>query len=275
MKYGITVVLCIVSFWLYSQSVDYKRWIERSADFIELNQLDSAAFALRKAMSMEPANKNNGALLLNLGILQRQLKQPDDAYVSMTASLANSPDSVLVLHNRASLLCDMGRFEDALDDYTAILRIHPENIEAYYRRGLLFLEKNNRAKAQADFMEAEKRNPNHLFTKLSKALLFKLDGDWNGAEKIYTELIESNDAPNSSFYLNRAECYVYTQQFAKAIVDLRAAEPREKSNPYFYFLRGRIRLNQFDKLAAKEDFIKAKSLGYDADMVDEWLNKVK
>ena len=67
MKYSITVVLCMASFSLFSQSVDYKRWIERSADFIELNQLDGAAFALRKAMSMEPANKNNGALLLNLG----------------------------------------------------------------------------------------------------------------------------------------------------------------------------------------------------------------
>lgn len=275
MKIIISVILCVVSLSLFSQSADYNHWVQRSADYIEANRLDSAVVALRKAMSLDPANKNNATLLLNLGILQRQLRQTDDAYISMTASLANTPDSVLVLHNRASLLCDMGRFDDAMEDYNAILNNHPDNVEAYYRRGMLFLERNNRAKAQADFAAAEKTDTENLFTKLSKALMFKLDGDWDAAEKIYSELIASSELPNSSFYMNRAECYVYMNQFAKAIVDLRAAEPKEKNNPYFYFLRGRTRLNQFDKLAAKEDFFKAKSLGYDAEIVNEWLNKAK
>jgi hypothetical protein len=49
----------------------------------------------------------------------------------------------------------------------------------------------------------------------------------------------------------------------------------QSENPYYYFLRGRVRLDQFDKLAAKADFEKAKSMGYDASIVDEWLKKVE
>lgn len=58
-------------------------------------------------MAMEPANEHNPVLLLNLGILQRQLGLLDDAYISFTASLGNNPMPEVVLHQRASLLCDM------------------------------------------------------------------------------------------------------------------------------------------------------------------------
>ena len=76
-----------------------------------------ARYALR-AMAMEPANEHN-PVLLN-GILQRQLGLLDDAYISF---LGNNPMPEVVLHHRASLLCDMDRF-DRRGDYDAIIR-HP------------------------------------------------------------------------------------------------------------------------------------------------------
>jgi len=249
--------------------------VEQSAAYIEDNRLDSAVVTLQKAMSLEPANENNPVLLLNLGILQRQLGLLNDAYISFTASMANNSMPELVLHNRASLLCEMGRFGEAMEDYDAIIRRYPDNVEAYYRRGLLFLEQHNRPKAEADFKAAEQIDPDNLYTRLSKALMYKLDDNWEAAEKIYTALIQSEQEVDPSFYMNRAECYVNTDQIFKASADLRAIEDSQKDNPYFYFLRGRVRYEQFDKLAAQADFIKAKELGYDAAIVEEWLKKQK
>jgi len=258
---------------LFSQS--YVELVEQSAAYIEDNRLDSAVVTLQKAMSLEPANENNPVLLLNLGILQRQLGLLNDAYISFTASMANNSMPELVLHNRASLLCEMGRFGEAMEDYDAIIRRYPDNVEAYYRRGLLFLEQHNRPKAEADFKAAEQIDPDNLYTRLSKALMYKLDDNWEAAEKIYTALIQSEQEVDPSFYMNRAECYVNTDQIFKASADLRAIEDSQKDNPYFYFLRGRVRYEQFDKLAAQADFIKAKELGYDAAIVEEWLKKQK
>ncbi len=107
------------------QGQSYENLVEQSAAFIENNRLDSAAVSLQKAMSLEPANTNNPVLLLNLGILQRQLGLLDDAYISFTASLANNPMPELVLHNRASLLCDMQRFGEAMEDYDTLIRRYP------------------------------------------------------------------------------------------------------------------------------------------------------
>jgi len=253
----------------------YEELVEQSAAYIEADRLDSAAVLLQKAMSMEPANENNPVLLLNLGILQRQLGMFDDAYVSFTASLSNNPMPELVLHNRASLLCDMERFSEAMEDYDTLIRRYPDDVEAYYRRGLLYLEQHDRTKAENDFKKSEQIDSRNLYTQLSKALIYKLDDNWQAAEKIYTTLIQSEQPSDPSFYMNRAECYVNTDQIFRASADLRAVEDTQGGNPYFFFLRGRVRYEQFDKIAARADFKKAGELGYDATLVDEWLKKTE
>ena len=274
-KILIVALLLVVSVQLNGQSLNYMEWIDRSATHIDNNNLDSAAISLQRAMRLDPANENNSVLLLNLGIMQRQLGEYDDAYISFTASLPNNPIPDIVLHNRASLLVELGRFDEAMEDYNLLINDYPDDIEAYYRRGVLFLEENNRVKAEADFRKSEQIDPNNMYTKLSKALIFKLDNKWGLAEMVYTDLINSEPNPDPSFYMNRAESYINNGKTLLASADLRSVELSQRNNPYYYFLRGRVRLEQFDKKAAKSDFEKAKSMGYDDLIVDEWLKKAE
>lgn len=257
------------------KELSYYDWVDKSAQFIDENKLDSAAHSLRQAMRLEPTNQNNSMLLLNLGILQRQLRLTDDAYISLTAALMSNPEPQLVLHNRASLLCDLKRYDEAMEDYTEIIKIDSYNAEAYYRRGLIYLEANDRANAEKDFNNCEEIDPNNLFSKLSRALLLKLDDNWEGAEKIYTDIINTEKNKLNAYYMNRAECYVNIDKYALAASDLMRVEHLENNNPYFYILRGRVRLNQFDKFAAKSDFQKARQLGYDEELADKWIAKTK
>lgn len=274
-KILIVALLLVVSVQLNGQSLNYMEWIDRSATHIDNNNLDSAAISLQRAMRLDPANENNSVLLLNLGIMQRQLGEYDDAYISFTASLPNNPIPDIVLHNRASLLVELGRFDEAMEDYNLLINDYPDDIEAYYRRGVLFLEENNRVKAEADFRKSEQIDPNNMYTKLSKALIFKLDNKWGLAEMVYTDLINSEPNPDPSFYMNRAESYINNGKTLLASADLRSVELSQRNNPYYYFLRGRVRLEQFDKKAAKSDFEKAKSMGYDDLIVNEWLKKAE
>src|SRR5690554_1096368 len=273
-------ILFIILFATYTlaasaQTRDYMGWVDQSAHYIEENKLDSAAFALKRAMSLDPANEHNPVLLLNLGIMQRQLGLFDDAYISFTAALANNPMPEVVLHNRASLLCDLERFDEAMEDYDEIIRLFPDDVEAYYRRGLLFLENNDRVKAESDFNAAERIDPDNLYSRLSQSLLYKLDDNWEAAAEIYTLLLETVPDPDPVFYMNRAECYLNTDQVSRAAADLQTAWSSQRNNPYFYILRGRMRLAQFDKSAAREDFSQAKKMGYDAAIADEWLNRAE
>ncbi len=253
----------------------YEQCIGKSVDHIERNRLDSAEYTLKKALQTDPSNPNNASLLMSLGVIQRESGRYEDAYMTFTAALNNYPDSKLVLHNRAALLCDMERYDEALNDYSEILRLDPSNVQAYYRRGVLHLERKQRDLAEADFRKAQQIDPDNMYALLSNALIYKLDDNWTEAEKMYSRLIDKNENVTSTFYLNRAECYVNTNQIFKASADLKSAEPGERQNPYFYFLRGRVRLAQYDKLAAKADFEKAKQLGYAPEIADEWIKKAK
>lgn len=270
--------LLVILFSLFTISLtgqNYQAWVDNAARHIEADRLDSAAISLQRAMSLDPMNENNPVLLLNLGIIQRQQGLADDAYISFTAALANNPIQDVVLHRRASLLSELRRYDEAIEDYTTLIRDYPEEVEAYYRRGVLYLEQHNRLKGEADFVKANELDPDHFFTQLSKALLFKLEDNWEAAEKIYSRLVESEPNPDPSILLNRAECYVHTGQTFRASADLRTIEPSQRNNPYFYFLRGRVRLDQFDKVAARADFNKAREMGYDLPLVDEWIKKTK
>jgi tetratricopeptide (TPR) repeat protein len=169
----------------------------------------------------------------------------------------------------------MDRFDEAMEDYDAIIRHYPEDVEAYYRRGLLFLDKSDRASAEADFNAAKAIAPDDMYTKLCESLLFKLDDNWEAAGDIYTHLLETVPDPNPIFYMNRAECYLNTDRLSRAAADLQAAWSSQKDNPYYYVLRGRLRLEQFDKMAAREDFLQAKKMGYDAAIADEWIKRTK
>lgn len=273
-KYYLLVIL--FSFFTISLTgQNYQAWVDNAARHIEADRLDSAAISLQRAMSLDPMNENNPVLLLNLGIIQRQQGLADDAFISFTAALANNPIQDVVLHRRASLLSELGRYDEAIEDYTTLIRDYPEEVEAYYRRGVLYLEQHNRLKGEADFVKANELDPDHFFTQLSKALLFKLEDNWEAAEKIYSRLVESEPNPDPSILLNRAECYVHTGQTFRASADLRSVELSQRDNPYFYFLRGRVRLDQFDKVAARADFNKAREMGYDLPLVDEWIQKTK
>ena len=126
-----------------------------------------------------------------------------------------------------------------------------------------------------NFVKCEVLDSTNLFAKLSKALQLKLKDDWEGAQKIYSDIIKTEDKKLNAYYLNRAECYVNIDKYSLAATDLMIVESAEKNNPYFYILRGRVRLNQYDKFAAKLDFQKAKQLGYDEELADKWISKAK
>ena len=270
-----TFLIFLFSITFASTAQTYEQWISKSANHIERNRLDSAEYTLKKALQTDPSNPNNTSLLMSLGVIQRESGRYEDAYMTFTAALTNYPDSKLVLHNRAALLCDMERYDEAMNDYNEILRLDPSDVQAYYRRGILHLERKQRDLAEVDFRKAQQIDPDNMYSLLSKALIYKLDDNWIEAEKMYSRLIDNGENVTSAFYLNRAECYVNTDQIFKASADLKSAEPGERQNPYFYFLRGRVRLAQYDKLAAKADFEKAKQLGYDPEIADEWIKKAK
>ena len=58
----------------YGYAQTYEKFVEKSFDFLDKNDLVSAEESLRAAMRLEPGNPNNYALLMNLGTSTAQGK---------------------------------------------------------------------------------------------------------------------------------------------------------------------------------------------------------
>ena len=253
-------------------SPTYKQWVTKSADYMEQNQLDSAEYALSQAIISDPKNKNNSWLMTSLGTIQQHLGKLDAAYISLTVALNDHPESAFILHQRAGVLMKMEKWVDARADYNTILKIDSLDVEALYNRGLLKLEMKDKAGAQKDFNVAVRHGEFSPYGLLGKALMYRLDEDWKEAEKLYTSIL--NEYPEmTDIYLKRAECYLHLDQLSKLSADLQAVSSVEFANPTYYFLRGQLRLKQFDKIAARSDFKKAQELGMESDLLHPWIEK--
>ena len=135
----------------YGHAQTYEKFVEKSFDFLDKNDLVSAEESLRAAMRLEPGNPNNYALLMNLGTIQRRQGKLEDALLSYTAALSRHPNNEAILENRAGLYTEMGEIEKATNDYNALLILNPHHQEALYCRAMLHLQHKNYLLAEQDF----------------------------------------------------------------------------------------------------------------------------
>lgn len=249
----------------------YEEMIRKSYEYADRGDLPAAEEALKAAMHAEPANKNNFALLSNLGTIQRQQGKTDEALVSYTAALSLQPKNKLILSNRAELYVEMGETEKALSDYQALLLLDPLDLDAYYRRGMLYIEAKDYMLADEDFEKIMSIDKESEQGRFGFALLDKARGNYENSEAILSYLIEKSRTP-LQYYEERAELYFRMKKNARAMADLNKIFAETNDVPaHLYVLRGKIKLAQFEKESAAIDFKKALELGYDKAVIDELI----
>lgn len=263
----ITLLLFLALF-KTSSAQSYQDLVNRSADYIDQKDYPAAEQTLKTALNKEPANPNNVLLFSNLGTIQRELKKYDEALLSYNLALAKFPTSPRLLHNRAALYCDMDSIDKALNDYNTILLVDNKNIEALYRKGLIHLEKMELENAKFDFQTINDIDPKNLMGNSGLALILKRQEKWKDAEELYSDLLYENRT-NADLFLNRAECYLEQGKLGRAQEDLNKALSYGCNDPFFYILRGRLKINQYDKFGAKEDLKKARELGANLSIIEE------
>lgn len=271
-RYFLFVIALFTSFSLFSQT--YEELVSKSLDYIEANEYAAAEATLKEALRKEPANQGNILLLSNLGTIQRKQGKVQEALISYNSALSKYPKAVFALQNRAALFCEIDSLQAAKRDYTLILAIDEDNIDALYSRGLIHMTEKNWLAAEDDFEHVLKIAPNNIQAQSSLAFLLKTKGDWSGAEEKYTDLIYKYKS-QPVFYINRAECYIQLKKLSRAKDDLNKAKELGYDDPLLYILRGQLYLQQFDRLSAKQDFQKAQELGADATLIKEYLLKCK
>lgn len=259
---------------LAASAQSYQQYIEKSYDFIAKKELRAAEECLKAAMQLEPANPLNYALLSNLGTLQRDQGELQEALISYSAALSAHPDNIDILNNRAALYSELGETDKALSDYDAILVKDSANQDALYFRGLIYVQKKDYPGAEQDFDLILKYNDKSVKARLGYAILEKMRGNYDKSERIFNYLI-SMLPKDMTLYEGRADLYFMMGKVNRALSDINKVFADGKPTPALYVLRGKIKLVRRENDSAREDFETAGRMGYDAEVLKELIKLAK
>lgn len=273
-----SILIFTLAFWAINFSKlpaqTYEEWVTRSFDYLEADSLPQAEEALRAALHAEPANPNNGMLLLNMGTIQRRQAKLQEAEQSYTVGLGFMPGNLTLLLSRAQLYAEMERYDEALDDYSSVILREPENEDALYERALCRLMNQDTLGARLDLEKINEFNPMSAKSRLGMAYVYKAQHMWREASELYDVLIERNPR-SASLLRDRAEVYYLANRMGAALDDINKSIDIEPKDPFSYILRAQIRYARGDREFARRDLNQALELGLKTEEAGDLVQKLK
>lgn len=261
---AIAVMLCPVAF---LAARDYIKYIDLADEAVKKQDWTRAEELLRAAMQSEPSNPQNVMLLSNVGMFQFYRGEDSLALHTLSEARAIAPASTVILKNRAKVLNYMGRYDDALSDYTRIIEMDSVNYDAYFERGYLRFTRGDSIGAKEDFKVLQELRPDNPNTLLALAVMYSTQGHYDEAISYYNHLIRQ--VQKAEYYCGRAMCRLVKGDLAEASDDIARGLELDPDDGELYFCRAYLYRLQYRDEDAKVAADMALQHGVSKDRIDE------
>ncbi|MGH2415638.1 MAG: tetratricopeptide repeat protein, partial [Microcystaceae cyanobacterium] len=198
-------------------------------------------------------------IAVNGGTLLFALKPP--LLRAQTPTSSRTELNTLELHQRVIEKFEKNDFQGALSDLNEILRLAPNDAEAYGRRGLIYYYLGDYSEALENYNKALEINPNYFKAYLNRGILYVEQKNYQAALADLNQYIRL--VPNDDFvYQSRGGLYLLLRNYSEAVADFTEAirlNPHQ-GNPYAERGVAYIFLKEYHKAVA--DFTTALNLEF-------------
>jgi Tfp pilus assembly protein PilF len=163
-------------------------------------------------------------------------------------------------NNRGNAYVTLGKYQEALEDYNAALRLDPDFAKAYVNRGVVWTQTQEYNKALHDFDAALDLGLEDSSIYFNRANAFKALGSYERALEDYTRALLLNP-DNVDAYNNRGTTYMKLTNIERAIEDFSSALVLDPENDKAYANRGIAFEQQGSYERALEDYQISARLG--------------
>ena len=111
----------------------------------------------------------------------------DKALLDSAAALRLRPGHLERLLQKADIERDLGHTNDAMEAYSEAIRLHPNDDNAFGRRGSIYFHSARYLLALEDFSRVLTLNPDDLFTKGEHAEVYQRLGDYDESAREHVE----------------------------------------------------------------------------------------
>jgi len=141
-------------------------WFQAGVALNGAERYQEAKEAFTRSIAIEPGNPLSW---LNLGTAQALLGDYPEAMVTLKKSVQLNPKLAIGFANLAEVCFRTERFEAAVEAYSTLLVLWPDNANAIYKLGLSHLRLEEPGKAQAEYLSLKIVDP-ELADKLLQAI---------------------------------------------------------------------------------------------------------
>ncbi|MBI1830129.1 MAG: hypothetical protein HYR84_01605 [Planctomycetes bacterium] len=142
-------------------------------------------------------------------------KKIDEAYRHLNAGIAKYPKNIDLRELRAELNENVGKFTDAVADWTKIIELDKDLARAYQMRGLVQFKAGRINESIADFDEFIARKPKAKISHWQRGISYYYAGQYENGRKQFEgyQDFDSNDVENAVW---RFMCMAKVEGIAKA-----------------------------------------------------------
>lgn len=250
----------------YAMSMVHTRYQERRDHELALASINRAI----AIASLLPAGKrrafstvfnHNGLALIEVhrGRPERALELVTEGIAELDKALGADEQQLhrsVLRHNRAQVLAGLGRLDEALGDYRAVIDADPHYPEYHFELAGLLAKMGRAAEAFGEYATAMRLGPPFPELYYNRGDLRLGTDDTDGALVDFDYVLEL-DPDFVDAYVNRAGVYLELGDLDAAERDAVAGLAREPDNAHLHAVLGRVRTERGDDTGALSSFDRA------------------
>jgi tetratricopeptide (TPR) repeat protein len=163
---------------LTKTSLNVSESLQSAAQYFNNNDLETADFALRRILRVDP---NNADALHVLALVRFRQGKVGESIGFLEQALERRPDDPEFLTNLGNLAKATGDRDAARDWYEKAIKADPESLASYYNLGLLFTEESEFDHAIDVYKRALAINDEWMQLHLNVAIALRAKGDRQAA----------------------------------------------------------------------------------------------
>lgn len=269
----LSIVFLSLSFEALASSPEYIALADSADNYIKKERWREAEQTILSALKMEPGNFSNSLLLSNLGVVRTNMGKYQQAVEDFTLGLSIAPRSSVLRTNRARTRLFMGDYDGALADLNGTIEIDSLQQWPLQMRGLLYLGRNKTDSAKNDFSRLAMLNPKSPNAYSGLARVAEIEGNSEEALKLYNKSIEIEDDPETRF--SRILLKINMGKYSEANEEINESVKLYPQIPDFYIARGYLHRLNFRNDEALIDKKIALDKGADPQLVEQFIPKIR
>lgn len=180
-------------------------------------------------------------------------RDPQTQIKLLNKAIDKSPKLADAYHYRADAYRSLGRYKQALDDYSRTIKLRPKDPFRYYARALLYIDMKQPTQALADLNTAIELKPTYKKFYLLRARVYQQLGKYEQAVADYEK--GRRAASKNDSVLDIMPSYIGAYRYDKALRLLDASAQTDTAAAHYW--RGRIHWGRNETDEAVSSFSKA------------------